>query len=152
MPWSVGTMTSLELETSVRPIFYLNTINSGKVYQVAFCEDVSLDDVPLGPTVTVTYEDIVDGVMNSCSTPTLIGMAMLNERLDYEEEEEGGRHRHRRMLEGDLLTTPAEPRILVYIITLCGFSSPPATTPQVMSRAYCNVMDRTMIGDPKVYS
>lgn len=72
--------------------------------------------------------------MCSRIAPTMTGTVVLKEGYQHEEEE-GGKHRLRRVLEGDVLTTPTKPRILVYIITFCGFNSPPATTQQVMSRA-----------------
>ncbi|EFJ52960.1 hypothetical protein VOLCADRAFT_86484 [Volvox carteri f. nagariensis] len=72
------------------------------IYRVVFCADISPYQVPTG-TYPVT-----------------------------ESEEPNSSGSRRRGLLGESITTPTEPRILVYIASFCGFSVPNTLTPQVL--------------------
>ncbi|GLC73791.1 hypothetical protein PLESTF_001421500 [Pleodorina starrii] len=93
------------------PTYYLHS-RDGIIYRIVFCPSLLENDIPVGTTVTITYDKIVDGVVYSCSLP----------------KEPAEQRQRRRVLLGDSLTTPNEPRILVFLVSFCGFDQPPAVS------------------------
>lgn len=120
-----GTITPVAVHASERPSFFLKTLDGGKMYHVAFCEAIPLHAIPVGPIVIVAYDNSQEGILYSCTAPTI------SSTTREVEEAEGSKRRHRRVLQGNIMMTPTEPRILIYIVTMCGFNSPPAASLQV---------------------
>ncbi|GLI65216.1 hypothetical protein VaNZ11_008697, partial [Volvox africanus] len=114
--FSTGTISSLELTGAqdFDQVYYVNEVE-GKIYRLVFCAGVSRDVIVIGIPVTVRYDKIEDGVMYSCSVP------MRNE------DQQGPQHQRRALL-GESITTPLEPRVLIYITTFCGYNQPAAAT------------------------
>ncbi|GLI65911.1 hypothetical protein VaNZ11_009558 [Volvox africanus] len=113
-----GTMTSFEL---TEMLFYLTYADpqGEKIFRVIFCSDVSPDIIPIATLITLEYDEIVDGIMYSCSVPV---------RLSEQQQQQLGRRRLQQQLGGSI-TTPLQPRILFYIPTFCGYDAPAAVTP-----------------------
>ncbi|GIL67428.1 hypothetical protein Vafri_20814 [Volvox africanus] len=112
-----GTITSLELYDS-RPTYYLDVYGASgaaKIFHLEFCESVHSSSVLLGILVNVPYDKIENGVVHSCSVPT-------------EPAQDSQPSRPRRLLLGESITSPLEPRILIYVPTLCGYNKPPAVS------------------------
>ncbi|GLI66238.1 hypothetical protein VaNZ11_009980, partial [Volvox africanus] len=112
-----GTITSLELYGS-RPTYYLDlygTSGAARIFHLEFCEAVSASSILLGILVNVPYDNIENGVVHSCSVPT-------------EPDQESQPSRPQRLLLGEAITSPLEPRILVYIASICGYNKPPAAS------------------------
>ncbi|GIL42048.1 hypothetical protein Vafri_115 [Volvox africanus] len=86
-------------------------------HQLVFCDAISPRDIPVGTPATVVYDKFVDGVMHSCSVPT-----------ENAEQAKSGISSRQRELLGQSITTPLLPRILMYIVTICGYEKPPAAT------------------------
>ncbi|GIM12502.1 hypothetical protein Vretimale_15801, partial [Volvox reticuliferus] len=134
-----GTIASLELhDTSEPPIYYLNHYGSSgpdKIYRLEFCDDVPTSAILLGILVNVPYEKIIDGVVHSCSVPT---------QPDQESQQN---RRRQRLLLGTDISTPLEPRILVYVATFCGYNSPMAATEEEVMKflmSSANVNNRSL--------
>ncbi|GIL76980.1 hypothetical protein Vretifemale_6523, partial [Volvox reticuliferus] len=112
-----GTISSLEFTGAqdLDNIYYFNDEDGGKIYRLVFCSTggVPKDVIPIDIPVTVRFDKIVDGVMYSCSRPMTAEAQGL---------------RHRRVLLGESITTPLEPRVLIYITTFCGYNKPAAAT------------------------
>ncbi len=94
----------------------------GKVHRLAFCTEMRRERVPMDTLVDISYDRIVDGVMQSCALPSPAATAATAS---------SGGLRRRRALLGDIITTPTQVRILVYITSFCNFSQPPSFTPEV---------------------
>ncbi|GIL67407.1 hypothetical protein Vafri_20802 [Volvox africanus] len=114
-----GTIASLDLPEGLiteQISYYLTTSQQDggdTIYRLAFCDGVQPEAIPINTAVTVVYDKIVDGVVHSCTPPKESSPA-----------EEG----RRRALLGERITAPLEPRILVYIATMCGFKEPAAAS------------------------
>ncbi|GIM15399.1 hypothetical protein Vretimale_18171 [Volvox reticuliferus] len=121
-----GTMTSLEL---AELLFYL-TYDAGpqgeKIFRVIFCADVPLDAIPIATPVNLKYDEIVDGIMHSCSVPV-----RLSDQQQQQPQQQPGRRRIQQQQQlGGSISTPLQPRLLFYIPTFCGFNAPAAVTPE----------------------
>ncbi|EFJ51452.1 hypothetical protein VOLCADRAFT_87770 [Volvox carteri f. nagariensis] len=105
---AIGTITSI---THLKPTYYLHEADSGNVHRLIFCDEMPPSAIPIGnPGVTVMYDKTVNGVMYSCNAPTA------------SEEQQGSQQLRRQLAEtGGSITVPQEPRILVYMTTLCGY-------------------------------
>ncbi|GIL84207.1 hypothetical protein Vretifemale_12896, partial [Volvox reticuliferus] len=115
-----GTIMSLELPGSggltEQTSYYLTTTQHDAgdiIYRLAFCDGVLPEDIPMSAPVTVVYDEIIDGVVHSCTPPR---------------ESDDGQRQRRRALLGETITVPLEPRILVYITSFCGFPEPPVVS------------------------
>lgn len=95
---------------------YLQT-DDGAFYRVDFCAGLELSEIPSGARATVFYTSLANGVLSSCQAPRMEGA--------------GGR----RSMFGEDITTPTEPKFLVYLVTLCNVPVPAAATPQVRTYA-----------------
>ncbi|GIL56747.1 hypothetical protein Vafri_12019 [Volvox africanus] len=95
-------------------IYYLNE-DGGMIYRLVFCAGVPQYVIVIGIPVTVRYDRIEDGLMYSCSVPMMA------------EDQQGPQHRRRALL-GESITTPLEPRVLIYITTFCGYNEIAAAT------------------------
>ncbi|GIL56745.1 hypothetical protein Vafri_12033, partial [Volvox africanus] len=114
--FSTGTISSLEFTGAqdLDRIYYLNE-DGGMIYRLVFCAGVPQYVIVIGIPVTVRYDRIEDGLMYSCSVPMMA------------EDQQGPQHRRRALL-GESITTPLEPRVLIYITTFCGYNQPAAVT------------------------
>lgn len=102
----------------VTPTYSLTQYPGRVLFDLVFCTDISLGhDILIGTLMTVAYDKILNGVVYSCSQPIISE----GEALGVQ----------RRALMGESITTPTEPRILVFSISLCGFQAPAPATVQV---------------------
>ncbi|EFJ43693.1 hypothetical protein VOLCADRAFT_96079 [Volvox carteri f. nagariensis] len=101
--------------------FYL-TVGEGRMFRLEFCANVTVhDEVAPNSIVRVDYVNITNGNMLSCRLPQPVD-------------------RQRRSLFGDTIDTPTRPTFLIYIVSFCGFSEPPAASPQLKGTGHQTMM------------
>ncbi|GIL49392.1 hypothetical protein Vafri_5746 [Volvox africanus] len=105
--------------------FYLRQ-DDGQMYRLSFCSGVvSAADLTPNARFAITYSSIQDGVMYSCQKPR---------QLDGEPPAAAGAGR--RSLFGNVITTPTRPTFLIYIVSMCGYGKPAATTPAMLKDVF----------------
>ncbi|GIL96148.1 hypothetical protein Vretimale_2030 [Volvox reticuliferus] len=107
-------------EGLIKRIYYLQKTQHDDhhtSHQLVFCDALSSQAIPVGTPATVVYDKIIDGVMYSCSVPT--------EKVEQATSSISSRQRE---LLGQFITTPLQPRILFYIVRMCGYEMPAAAT------------------------